>query len=148
MTNTSQTRTQKEWTTRVKVDENAVGGSFSVLIFLGTVPEPDRWRDTPSYVGSVSAYTGGYGSYGSYGSGGPAGTTNLIEGFVYLNENLASQLGSRKFDPETVVPYLTRNLDWRIEKVSKMPVLLPCHLTTHNRQMGRQFPWRSYLPWR
>jgi tyrosinase len=116
MTTTSQDTTQLEWVARVRVDKNAVGGSFSVLVFLGNVPEPDRWYDK-AYVGSVSSYTSSY-------SQGKTDSPDLIEGFVYLNEKIIELSGLKTFDPRAVLPYLNRNLQWRVSTV--------CTYISHN----------------
>jgi len=104
-----------EWSARIHVAENALSGSFSVLIFLGEVPGPGKWYDTPAYVGSVSAYVAGRGYGGSYGTG---TGSSMIEGFVHLNSKIAKLSTFSSFHPRLIVPYLTENLHWRIEMVS------------------------------
>ncbi|KAJ7495027.1 tyrosinase [Mycena latifolia] len=42
-----------EWTARIRIKKYEVGGSFLVLLFLGTVPEdPKQWRTSPNFVGA------------------------------------------------------------------------------------------------
>jgi tyrosinase len=42
-----------EWTARIHVKKYEVGGSFLVLLFLGSVPEnPRQWRTSANFVGA------------------------------------------------------------------------------------------------
>ena len=84
-----------------------------MLIFLGEVPDdPEQWQTCPSFVG------GHYVFVSSYERG-----DSLTEGFVHLNNAIASRSGLSSYDPSVVVPYLQNNLEWRIEAVR---VLILC----------------------
>ena len=105
-----------EWTARIRFKKYALGCSFSVLLFLGEVPEdPAEWRMSPNYAGAHHAFV----------NSAPQRCANcrrqaelVIEGFVHLNEAIASHSGLGTFDPDAVKPYLQENLHWRVQKVS------------------------------
>ena len=105
-----------DWTARIHVKKYEVGGSFSVLLFLGTVPaNPAEWRTSPHYVGAHHAFVNST----------PQRCANcrrqgdlVIEGFVHLNEAIARLSHLNSFDPSAVKPYLQQNLHWRVLKVS------------------------------
>lgn len=49
-----------EWAVRIRMDQQAIGESFAVLIFLGDVPEdPKEWGLCPAFAGSHYALAGG-----------------------------------------------------------------------------------------
>ncbi|KAI0770097.1 photo-regulated tyrosinase [Fomes fomentarius] len=104
-----------DWTARIHVKKYAVGSSFSVLLFLGEVPEnPADWRTSPHYAGAHHAFV----------NSAPQRCANcrrqqelVIEGFVHLNEAIAAHSGLGTFDPDAVQPYLQENLHWRVLKV-------------------------------
>ncbi len=114
-----------DWTARIHVKKYAVGSSFSVLLFLGEVPEnPADWRTSPHYAGAHHAFV----------NSAPQQCANcrrqqelVIEGFVHLNEAIAAHSGLGTFEPDAVQPYLQENLHWRVLKVSIQCV---CTLST------------------
>lgn len=97
------------WTTRIRCNDSEVGGSFSILIFIGEVPEdPKEWRKSSTFVGSEDIF----------GSEQSEANANLdVEGFVHLNHALAKHSASRSLDPKDVVPFLEHKLQWRVQKV-------------------------------
>ena len=104
-----------DWTARVEFKKYELRSSFSVLIFIGEVPEnPREWRSSPSYVGGHHAFVNSAASRCS-------NCTNqqdvIVEGFVHLSRAIAQHSGLPSLDPEVVVPYLTHNLHWRVQKV-------------------------------
>ncbi|EJF63238.1 photo-regulated tyrosinase [Dichomitus squalens LYAD-421 SS1] len=111
-----------DWTARIHVKKYEVGGSFSVLLFLGAVPEsPAEWRKSPHYVGAHQAFV----------NSSPQRCANcrrqgdlVIEGFVHLNEAIARLSGLHSFDPSVVKPYLHQNLHWRVQKAGGAEVPL------------------------
>ncbi|KAG9029813.1 hypothetical protein FS837_003465, partial [Tulasnella sp. UAMH 9824] len=100
-----------DWTVRIRVNKYGLGGSFSVLIFLGEIPDdPAEWRSSPNYVGAHRAFvSSGYGEH-------PDDANEITEGFVHLNSAIAAKSGLSSYDPKEVVPYLKRELGWRIQK--------------------------------
>ena len=104
-----------DWTARVEFKKYELNSSFSVLIFIGQVPEnPREWRSSPSYVGGHHAFVNSAASRCS-------NCTNqqdlVTEGFVHLNRAITQHSGLPSLDPEVVEPYLTHNLHWRVQKV-------------------------------
>ncbi|KZP13787.1 hypothetical protein FIBSPDRAFT_748947 [Athelia psychrophila] len=97
------------WTARIRCNDSEVGGSFSILIFIGEVPEdPKEWRKSPTFVGSENIFTSKHSKENA----------NVeVEGFVHLNHALAKHSASRSLDPKDVVPFLEHSLHWRAKKV-------------------------------
>ncbi|KAG8930241.1 hypothetical protein FRC01_003109 [Tulasnella sp. 417] len=107
--------TYTDWTARIHVNKYAVGSSFSVLIFLGPVPEdPAQWRTSESYVGAHHVFMN---SAAEECENCRNTAEAQIEGFVHLNKAIAARSGLNSFDPEVVEPYLKENLSWKILKV-------------------------------
>ncbi|KAG9032090.1 hypothetical protein FRB95_001951 [Tulasnella sp. JGI-2019a] len=78
-----------DWVTLV-CNEHALGGSHSVLIFVGPVPEDSKdWRVSP-FVGTHGIYTDDSGGYGVYGSSGQSTSTvdRESEGFIKFNRGI------------------------------------------------------------
>ncbi|KAJ7088141.1 photo-regulated tyrosinase [Mycena epipterygia] len=107
-------RTILDWTARIQVKKYEVGGSFSVLIFLGAVPDdPAEWRTSPNFVGAHHVFANSV----------PDRCANCrthrdaeVEGFVHLDEDIAEHSGLGSLEPDVVEPYLTHNLHWRVRK--------------------------------
>ena len=111
----------RDWTACVQVKKYEIGGSFSVLLFLGTVPANlTVWHQSTRYAGAHHAFVNST----------PERCANcrrqgdmVIEGFVHLNEAIARLSRLNSFDPTAVKPYLQENLQWRVLKVSAcMPI--------------------------
>jgi len=101
-----------DWTCRICCKKHELGGSYWVLIFLGEVPDdPKQWRTCPSFVGGHYVFV----------SSVERGDT-VSEGFVHLNNAIASRSGLSSYDPDVVVPYLKDNLEWRIEAANRTAV--------------------------
>jgi len=105
-----------EWTARVEFKKYELGSSFSVLIFLGSVPEnPREWRISPNYVGGHHAFVNSVANR----CGNCNNQRDLVtEGFVHLNNAIAKHSGLGSLDPSVVEPYLTHNLHWRVQKTN------------------------------
>ncbi|KAJ4488015.1 tyrosinase [Lentinula aciculospora] len=105
-----------EWTARVQVKKNEVGGSFKVLFFLGTVPDdPKEWATDSHFVG---AFHGFVNSSAERCANCRRQRDVVLEGFVHLNDGIARLSGLNSFNPDVVEPYLKENLHWRVQKVS------------------------------
>ncbi|KAF8171240.1 tyrosinase [Mycena galopus ATCC 62051] len=109
-----------EWTARIQVKKYEVGGSFLVLLFLGGVPsDPKQWRTSPNYVGAHHVFANSV----------PDRCANCrthqdaeTEGFVHLNDGIIEHSGLDSLEPDVVVPYLKRDLHWRVQKAGGEPV--------------------------
>ncbi|KAK0480190.1 photo-regulated tyrosinase [Armillaria novae-zelandiae] len=112
-----------DWTARIRVKKYTLGGSFSVLIFLGEVPEdPRSWRSSPSFVGAHHAFVN---SAAEQCENCRNQADLVIEGFVHLNTAIAQRSGLGSFEPAVVEPYLKRELSWRIQKADRTAVNVP-----------------------
>jgi tyrosinase len=104
-----------EWNARIHFKKYELGTSFSVLIFLGTVPEdPEDWRTTGTFVGAHHAFVSKTG--GKRTNHGDV----VDEGFVQLNQAIAQHSGLNSFEPEVIKPFLTKELHWRVQRVCQM----------------------------
>ncbi|KAK7036243.1 tyrosinase [Favolaschia claudopus] len=109
-----------EWTARIRIKKYEIGGSFLVELFLGSVPEdPRHWRTSPHFVGAHHVFANSV----------PERCANCrnnrdveVEGFVHLNDGIIEHSGLDSLEPEVVVPYLTHNLHWRVQKAGGEPV--------------------------
>ncbi|KAI9508870.1 photo-regulated tyrosinase [Russula earlei] len=132
-----------DWGVRIHVKKYELGGSFSVLIFLGDVPDdPSHWRSCPSFVGLHYAFVNSVASQ----CGNCRNQADLvIEGFVHLNEAIAKRSGLSSYEPEVVSPYLKENLHWRVQgravHLERLPSLeVTVSQTTLTHEPGALFP--------
>ena len=110
-----------DWTACIRVKKYVLGGSFDVLIFLGSVPEDvENWHSSSSFVGSHHAFVN---SVADQCENCQSQADLVIEGFVHLNSAIARLSGLGSFDPLVVEPWLKKNLSWRIQKVSLLLAL-------------------------
>jgi tyrosinase len=104
-----------DWTVRIHVKKYELRQSFTVLIFLGTVPEdPSQWRKASSYVGSHSTFVNGSAEQCANCR---TQADVVTEGFVHLNRALGRHSGLSSYEPQAVSPYLRENLHWRVQAV-------------------------------
>ena len=104
-----------DWSTRIHVKKYELSGSFSVLIFLGKVPEdPEQWGTAPSFVGAHYAFVN---SVAGQCDNCRSQADLVVEGFVHLTVALAELSGLPSYEPSVVRPYLKDNLSWRIQSV-------------------------------
>lgn len=105
-----------EWTARVQAKKFELGGSYTVLFFLGPVPEdPKDWRTAPSYIGAHFAFANSVAS----GCENCRNHSEMVsESYIGLNIALEARPDITSFDPEHVDPYLQANLRHRVQKVS------------------------------
>ncbi|KAG8876840.1 hypothetical protein FRB97_003840 [Tulasnella sp. 331] len=103
-----------DWVARIQTKKYELGGSFSVVIFIGDFPEdPRQWRTSRAYVGAHHAFVN---SNASRCENCRNQQEIVSEGFVHLDEWLAAHSGLGSFEPHVVEPYLKQNLHWRIQK--------------------------------
>ena len=115
-----------EWTVRACFKKYELGTSFSVIFFLGAVPEdPDEWQVCDNFVGAVHAFVSSTAVYSANRTQRP---DSEMEGFVHLNEGIAKHSNLSSFDPDVVVPYLTHNLHWRVQKVLALTIYCFCRI--------------------
>jgi len=104
-----------DWTARVEFKKYEIGCSFSVLLFLGEVPQdPEEWLVCPNFVGAHHAFV----NTAAEQCANCRRQADLVEeGFVHLNNGISQHSGLGSLDPEVVHPYLTQSLQWRVQKV-------------------------------
>ncbi|EKM54921.1 uncharacterized protein PHACADRAFT_259085 [Phanerochaete carnosa HHB-10118-sp] len=111
-----------DWAVRIHVKKYELSGSFSVLIFLGPVPEdPREWRRSPSFVGAHHAFVNSSASQCA-NCHNQAAAGYVTEGFVHLNTAIARLSEIHSFEPSVVEPYLKRELSWRVVRANKTAV--------------------------
>jgi len=104
-----------EWTARVECKQFEVSISYLVAIFVGEVPkDPKQWQVSPNYVGSHYAFVN---SAVKECANCRDKADIVIEGYVHLNKAIADHSGLKSLEPEGVLPYLSKNLHWRVLKV-------------------------------
>lgn len=104
-----------DWTARIAFKKYEFGSSFSVLLFIGGVPEnPEEWHVSPHFVGAHHAFVNSV-------AGHCANCRNqgdiVVEGFVHLTQYILRHAGLPSLEPGIVEPYLTNQLHWRVQKV-------------------------------
>ncbi|TFK38415.1 tyrosinase [Crucibulum laeve] len=103
-----------EWTARIQFKKYELGGSFSVLLFLGTVPEdPEDWLVSPNFIGAHNAFVN---TYAGQCENCRTQSELVNEGFVHLNGGIAQHSGLGSFSPDVVHPYLKDQLKWKVQK--------------------------------
>ncbi|KAH9980146.1 photo-regulated tyrosinase [Lactifluus volemus] len=111
-----------DWTVRIHVKKYELRKSFTVLIFVGPVPdEPSQWRKASSYVGSHSTFVNGSADQCANCR---AQADVVTEGFVHLNRALGRHSGLSSYEPQVVSPYLRENLHWRVQAVDRSAISL------------------------
>jgi len=103
-----------DWTARIHYKKYELGSSFSVLIFIGDVPEDyTQWRSCPSYAGAHHAFVN---SAAERCENCRDLHDIVTEGFVHLDSTITRQSGLHSLATSVVEPYLKQNLHWRIQK--------------------------------
>ena len=118
-----------EWLINIKAEKHALGGKYSVHFFLNDVQEDNvaLWSLSPHHVGA----------FVPFGQSQDTGCENCkdqqddhmeITGQIpltlALTERYLAQIIS-DLTAETVVPYLTKNLHWRVEAASNPALTNP-----------------------
>ncbi|KAF8990391.1 tyrosinase [Cyathus striatus] len=111
-----------DWAARIHFNKYELGGSFSVLLFLGEVPEdPESWLVASNLVGAHHAFVN---SAAGRCANCRTQADLVIEGFVHLNNGIAQHSGLGSLEPDVIHPYLKKELHWRVQKVDGTPVEL------------------------
>lgn len=110
-----------EWTVEIRCKQYECGGSFSVLLFLGDIPD-DPTERLASCIGSFDAFV----------NENPEECSNCqdrlddtIQGFVHITSAIARRYNPGTYDPDNIAPLLTRDLKWRVQKIDGTVVQLP-----------------------
>ena len=104
-----------DWTARIEFKKNELGRSFTVLLFLGEVPDDlNDWQLSANFVGAFHAFVN---SSADRCANCRAQQEIVVEGFVHLNKGILEKSGLNSLEPSVVEPYLARNLHWRVQKV-------------------------------
>ncbi|EDR04243.1 tyrosinase [Laccaria bicolor S238N-H82] len=114
----------RDWTARVEFKKFETGQSFSVLLFLGSVPEkPEEYITSPHFVGAHHAFVN---SAASHCQNCQNQAELVEEGFVHLSRGILQYGKLESLDAEVVEPYLTKDLHWRAVKADGItPVEIP-----------------------
>ncbi|KAL2131576.1 hypothetical protein VTI74DRAFT_4873 [Chaetomium olivicolor] len=115
-----------EWIANVKIEKQALDGTFAVHFFLGCPPiDPASWTSSPNHVGTMGVFSSGKDDQdeGKYGSAQRreekknhahevpvSGTVPLTAALI--KKVMAGELAS--LEPEDVGPYLEKNLEKRV----------------------------------
>lgn len=108
-----------EWSLRVLSREHELSQSYTVFFFLGEVPSPKdvrHWRRAPTFVGQHVSHT--------WTGPVPVEDDTEIESLVPLQRSLEYKCRLDSLDPERVVPFVQRNLRWRVQKVRCLMIVL------------------------
>lgn len=117
-----------DWTARIEFKKYELGCSFSVLLFLGQVPsDPDDWQVSSNYVGAHHAFVN---SQAAQCANCVDQADVIEEGFVHLNQAILKHSGLNSLEPNVVLPYLTKALQWRVQKVT-----FPCYVASRFQQL-------------
>jgi len=110
-----------EWLTNIKAEKHTLDGAYSVHVFLGPPQEPNvaLWAASPTYVGI----------FDPLGQSRDTGCSKCVDdqrdhtqvtGQIPLTLALVERYLAgiiKDLSPEAVVPYLTKELHWRVVKV-------------------------------
>ncbi len=104
-----------DWTARIEFKKYELGSSFTVLLFLGEVPEDsDDLQVSANFVGAFHAFVN---NSADRCANCRTQQDIVVEGFVHLNKGVLENSGLNSLEPSVVEPYLARNLHWRVQKV-------------------------------
>lgn len=120
-----------EWLVNIKAEKHALDGSVQVHVFLGPVQEDDvaLWPFSPNHVGTFATLGQGDQTACAKCQRDQADRTQVtgqIPLTLALTERYLAQI-IPDLTEDTVIPYLTTSLHWRVALVSE---LLPCLICT------------------
>jgi len=111
------------WTARIRFNQYELGDSFSVLLFLVHVPnDPAEYYKSPYHVGSFHAFVN---TASEHCTNCRDNAERGVEGYVHINDSVLKHSEKGSLDPADVVPFLTKNLHWRVLKVDGTVAELP-----------------------
>lgn len=104
-----------DWTAHVKVKKFEIGTSFSILFFLGSVPEnPEEYLISPNLVGAHHEFVN---SSSERCANCKVQEDVVDEGFVHLDRGILELGNLFSLDSDKVEPYLKKELRWRAVRV-------------------------------
>ncbi|KIJ53633.1 hypothetical protein M422DRAFT_222298 [Sphaerobolus stellatus SS14] len=107
-----------EWFIDITAEKYAVGKGYSVHIFLGEISsEPSKWGLDPNRVGSHSVFANNIEKTGCDKCRRDRKQGIVVAGTVYLTDALWARFGAHDLSPERIVPFLGKELKWRVQKV-------------------------------
>ncbi|PVF95429.1 Di-copper centre-containing protein [Serendipita vermifera] len=109
-----------EWIANITVEKYATKSSFFVYIFLGDFnPDPTKWGEDPNLVGTHVIFANNMDFTGCERCRDAAEQHKLVTGTIPLTGAIGDRLGIDRLlslGPDQIVPYLQRELHWRIQK--------------------------------
>ena len=110
-----------DWTARVNVKKFEIGTSFSILFFLGSVPEnPKEYLISPNLVGAHHEFVN---STSERCANCKVQEDVVDEGFVHLDRGILELGNLFSLDSDKVEPYLKKELHWRTVRVRQVIVI-------------------------
>lgn len=104
-----------DWFIRIRVKKFQLGQSFTVLFFLGSVPDNvEQWRLSPHLIGSYSEFVN---SDPEHCANCKNSASLITEGFIDLDDSL-ERLGFAHKSEQEIDTHVQNHLHWRIQKVS------------------------------
>jgi tyrosinase len=104
-----------DWTARIECEKYELRRSFSVLLFLGEIPEAsEEWQTCSSFVGAYHVFVN---SVAERCANCSTQVEFVAEGFVHLDHKILQHSGLGSLEPDVVEPYLTQALQWRVQTV-------------------------------
>ena len=109
---------RNQWFINIRVDKSAISLSFFVHFFLGSPPaDPAVWSFAPNLIGSYSVLDIIAVTPANDGNNRPT----TLYGQVPLTHALLAE-GAPSLAPRTVVPFLTSQLNWRLQGIDDAPL--------------------------
>ncbi|PVF92484.1 Di-copper centre-containing protein [Serendipita vermifera] len=109
-----------EWIANISVEKFAAKRAFFVHIFLGDfTTDSSKWGQDANLVGTHVVFANNIASTGCERCHENAENHKLVSGTIPLTAALADRLGEdkiSKLEPAEIIPYLQRNLHWRIQR--------------------------------
>ncbi|KAK6503306.1 hypothetical protein TWF481_008331 [Arthrobotrys musiformis] len=100
-----------EWSANIRLNKRQTAGTYLINIFIGNPTNGVEWTSDPNFVGSYYLLT-------KNGTCNDCSENALVTGSVPLTHMLIDCARGGKLkdlSPESVIPYLRRNLNWRVQ---------------------------------
>lgn len=136
---------REHWYIRVRAGRFALGTSYTILLFIGAVPDQQsEWREAPTLVGFHSIFS----SRHQQQCGNCVAQNDAVnEGVVHIDDKL-EELGLTGKSDDEIEAYLKEELHWRIQKVSSWRVAVSdCLLISPFRWTGPSCSQKMSLIW-